>query len=290
MLSMLVAFATIAVDAHAHTDLSARVVVQELDIVDLDPSATRMTGGPVYFWVRGAPFSSQSLFYVNSPSGYSDQLVGDSFDRSELAGTEGGWQRNATLFTPATVAGTVSLATLEGLAFATDFRLQTDFPVGGLADTEYGAVASFQNGDLGMLFLDAYSQVTLRGRIETTFAGGAAADRTALAVAGWNFAMTPTDFVSDGIVPIEARSETGSRQLLWGPGEQSAADTQVVTFEWTLRNDSPAIVGGGQLSVSVNLEALETVSPVPAPAAIWLLLGGLGMVGIAARRRVRVGA
>lgn len=290
MLAMVVAFAMTAVNAHAYADLSARVVVEELDIVDLDPTATRISGGPVYFWVRGTSFLSESLFYVNSPGGYQEERVIDSFDRSALAGAEAGWQRNATLFTPAAATGTVSLATLEGLAFGADFSLQTDFPADGMVDREYGAATIFRNSDLGMLFLDAYSQVTLRGRIETTFAGGATAGRTASAAADWNFSMTPVDFTSDGILPIDARSETGSRQLLWGPGEQSTADSQSVAFEWTLRNDSAAMLGGGQLSVSVSLQSLEAVSPVPAPPAVWLLLSGLVIVGMTTRRRVLVGA
>ncbi|WP_256078821.1 VPLPA-CTERM sorting domain-containing protein [Massilia sp. YIM B04103] len=89
----------------------------------------------------------------------------------------------------------------------------------------------------------------------------------------WNATLTAYDAAGQVIAAHRILNNSGAaqRQIL------SLNSTQAI-HGFSILPDNPNYI--------LNLDNLRlTVSPVPEPAAAWLLLGGIGMLGLAHRRR-----
>lgn len=163
---------------------------------------------------------------------------------------------------------------------------------GSGASTDFGSTPTTQAGGL-----DKYSLVngtwTLDYELKGTLIGSSYTVNGTGALAGYSLSTT-TDGLrnltgkvnSDGSVTLYAVTSTEGSLL----GDSGADPNQVVAINDTLANTSGAAAAGENFTV-VDTAALGQVyrgvdvAPVPLPAAVWLLLAGLGGLGAISRRR-----
>jgi hypothetical protein len=208
-----------------------------------------------------------------------------------------------TLIGAALLAGAIA----PGLASA-GFVLDTGTPGGSSSTTlsnaqwvaaeftlssaeDITSISTYLNGGTtGQLNTDSYTYIFYDTSVIGARASNRASDEAASPIngtftvnGGWNTTATNVT-LGPGTYYLAVQTTTSQTKGLYLPTETSAGTGTVPAqgFAWySTTGTSSQFSANGAPTFGVQIAA----TPVPLPAAVWLLAGGLGMVGTRIRRR-----